>query len=108
MKAGAEVNFVAGQLFTLGVALLAVGPRMPFDKPSEIGVGGRLSYPFRRALLVLVALGATRVIFCHILFPSWSLCDALLGTIHVVGQSFLERSSFLFRTKIENSFKILL
>ena len=89
MKAGAEIHFLAGQLFTLGVAALAVGPRMPFDKPNELAIGGRLSHPFRRALLGLVVLGAIRVVFCHILFPSWSLLDAVLGTIHVVGQSFL-------------------
>uniref|UniRef100_A0A7S2UNU4 Uncharacterized protein n=1 Tax=Attheya septentrionalis TaxID=420275 RepID=A0A7S2UNU4_9STRA len=91
MKAGAEVHFLAGQLFTLGVAALAVGPRMPFDNPDTLSIGGRLSFPFRRGLLGLVVLGIVRVIVCHILFPdlSSSLLDAILGTIHVVGQSFL-------------------
>ena len=89
MKAGAEIHFLAGQLFTLGVAVLAVGPRMPFDKPHELSIGGRLSFPYRCALLGLVALGMIRVVVCHIVFPSFSSLDAVLGTIHVVGKSFL-------------------
>mmetsp|Transcript_3233 Transcript_3233/g.9195 ORF Transcript_3233/g.9195 Transcript_3233/m.9195 type:complete len:310 (+) Transcript_3233:1175-2104(+) len=87
MKGGAEVHFLAGQVFTLGVATLAVAPRMPFDDART--VGGKLSFPFRRALLALVAIGMFRVVVCHILFPGLSSLDAILGTTHVIGQSFL-------------------
>jgi len=78
---------VAGQIFTICVALLAVAPRMPFDSNGTIG--GKLSFPFRRALLLLVAVGVTRVLVCHIFFPGQIFLDNLLGIVHVVGQSFL-------------------
>lgn len=90
MKTGAEIHFLAGQLFTIGLAAIVVLPRMPFD---EVGtIGGRLSFPFRRALLMLVIIGLIRVMSCHIrpITASWMLIlDGVLGTIHVVGQSFL-------------------
>ena len=107
MKAGAEIHFLAGQLFTLGVATLAVGPRMPFDKPNELAIGGRLSYPFRRSLLGLVILGAIRVVLCHIFFPGWSMLDAVLGTVHVVGQSFLcLTTAYLLQVQLSNVINI--
>ena len=90
-----EIHFIAGQLFTVGVAFLAVGPRMPFDSTNKSYIGGNLSYPFRRALLGLVVLGFTRIFICHILFSKSTtnntirIIDELFDTIHVIGQSFL-------------------
>jgi hypothetical protein len=93
MKAGAEAHFLAGQIFTLGIAAVAILPRMPSDPQRDFfSVGGNLSYPFRRALLVLIAIGIFRVLGCHLHHPNSKflrLCDGILGTLHVVGQSFL-------------------
>jgi hypothetical protein len=107
MKAGAEIHFLAGQLFTLGVAALAVCPRMPSDDPDKLTIGGRLSFPFRRALLSLVLLGMVRVLFCHTLFPGLVSLDAILGTIHVVGQSFLcLTTAYLLQVQLSNVINI--
>jgi hypothetical protein len=93
MKAGAEAHFLAGQIFTIGIAAVAILPRMPSDPQRDFfSVGGKLSYPFRRALLVLIAIGLVRVLGCHLHHPNSKflrICDGILGTIHVVGQSFL-------------------
>jgi len=112
MKAGTEVHYLAGQIFTLGIAAVAILPRMPGDSSvSNYSIGGKLSYPFRRALIGLVCVGWIRVLGCHVLFSSAlmgetdgtfsssinnnsavsmiKLVDAMLGTIHVVGQTFL-------------------
>ena len=90
MKAGPEIHFLAGQLFTMGVAALTIGPRMPSDDTDKVfSIGGRLSHPFRRALLALVVLGLFRTVVCHMLYPNLVYLDAILSTIHVVGQSFL-------------------
>lgn len=91
MKTGAEVHFLAGQIFTIGIAAVAIIPRMPSDE-GGCTIGGNLSHPFRRALLVLIAIGLVRVIGCHITNKDTAmlrLVDAILGTTHVVGQSFL-------------------
>jgi hypothetical protein len=116
MKAGAEAHFIAGQIFTLGIAALAVVPRMPLEGPDEDGfcsIGGQLSYPFRRALLVLVAVGVVRVVACHLHWnpnePSVLLqgMDCLLGTIHVVGQSFLcLTTAYILQTQLVNFINI--
>ena len=93
-----EIHFLAGQLFTLGVAFLATGPRMPFDPPflksGRSCIGGKLSHPFRRALLGLVVLGMIRILICHVLFSrtlnkTIQILDELFSTIEIVGQSFL-------------------
>jgi hypothetical protein len=93
MKAGAEAHFLAGQIFTVGIAAVAILPRMPSDPQRDFfSVGGKLSYPFRRALLALVAIGTIRVLGCHLHHPNSKflrICDGVLGTLHVVGQSFL-------------------
>lgn len=90
------------------MAVLAIGPRMPFDIPSKRTIGGRLSFPFRRALLALVLLGMTRVVVCHVLFPGWSTFDAILGTIHVAGQSFLclTTTAYLLQIQLSNVINI--
>jgi len=91
MKAGTEVHFLAGQIFSIGIVALAILPRMPLDLPGTIG--GDLSHPFRKALLGLVIIGVVRVLGCHVYHPDdapWlRWVDIVLGTIHVVGQSFL-------------------
>jgi len=90
MKAGAEIHFLSGQIFMLGVTLLTVSPRLPFDK--AVSIGGKLSFPFRRALIWLMALGIVRTLSCHLHHPDSSVLaasDAVLGTIQVVGQVFL-------------------
>mmetsp|Transcript_8392 Transcript_8392/g.13888 ORF Transcript_8392/g.13888 Transcript_8392/m.13888 type:complete len:299 (-) Transcript_8392:112-1008(-) len=112
MKAGAEVHFLAGQIFTLGVAAVAIAPRMPSDDnlfPS-FSVGGRLSFPFRRALVFLVCLGVIRVLVCHVHHPNsmqLAAIDGVLGTVHVVGQSFLcLATAYLLECKLENYINI--
>lgn len=94
MKAGYEAHFLAGQIFTLAIAAIAILPRMPFDDDDFLTIGGNVSYPFRRALLGLIFIGIIRVIGCHFLpqnpdAPFFKTMDSMLGTIHVVGQSFL-------------------
>jgi len=51
MKAGAEIHFLAGQIFTLGVMVIAVAPRMPNDENvlPRLHIGGDISFSFRRA-----------------------------------------------------------
>lgn len=91
MKAGAEVHFLAGQIFTLAIAAVAILPRMPTDH-SGCTIGGKLSHPFRRALVGLLIIGVVRVFGCHLHHPDSSflrLADGVLGTLHVIGQSFL-------------------
>ena len=108
MKVGAEVTYLAGQIFMVGVAAVAVLPRVPSDTlSSSTRVGGRLSHPFRRALLWLVAIGFVRNISCHLWLAMshmtngseattttsssslLTIADAILGTTQVVGQNFL-------------------
>lgn len=94
MKAGAEVHFLAGQIFMMGIAAVAIAPRVPSDSnmfPS-LSIGGRLSFPFRRALIWLIAIGIVRTLACHLHHPDSSVLaaiDGVLGTVQVVGQSFL-------------------
>mmetsp|Transcript_44806 Transcript_44806/g.136796 ORF Transcript_44806/g.136796 Transcript_44806/m.136796 type:complete len:320 (-) Transcript_44806:102-1061(-) len=92
MRAGVEVHFLAGQIFTLGIAAVAILPRIPSDPPGTLCVGGRLSHPFRRALIGLIAIGFVRVVGFHLYHPDSTFLravDAFLGTVHVAGQSFL-------------------
>jgi len=74
----------------LGVTVLAASPRLPFDE--AISIGGKLSFPFRRALIWLLELGILRTLACHFHHPNSSTLatvDAVLGTIQVIGQVFL-------------------
>jgi hypothetical protein len=92
VKAGPEAHFLAGQIFTLGIAAIAVVPRMPSD--SHIwAIGGKLSFPFRRSLLGLIILGLVRAICFHVRPIDANefllALDGIFGTIHVIGQSFL-------------------
>lgn len=90
MKAGAEVHFISGQMFMIGVALITIVPRLPFD--TNLSIGGRLSFPFRRALVWLISIGIIRTLSCHLHHPksvSLAVVDAILGTVQAVGQSFL-------------------
>lgn len=90
MKAGAEAHFLAGQIFMFGVAAIAIAPRMPYDVPWQLG--GSLSRPFRQMLCILVLLAAVRIAACHLNHPDSAVLlvlDGILGTLHVVGQSFL-------------------
>lgn len=98
MKSGAEVHFIAGQIFTLGVLAIAVVPRLPSDHHDGSGwgaiVGGKHSRNFRWALLLLVAFTTLRTVFFHLFRHVSSsgfllVLDNVLGTVHVVGQSFL-------------------
>ena len=98
MKSGEEEYYVAGQIFTVGIVLMALLPRMPSDQGNDLSVGGKLSNPFRKGLLALVIIGLIRVVcFHHILFPYldvekdsfWSVVDSVLGILHTSGQSFL-------------------
>ena len=112
MKVGAEVHFLSGQVFMAGVAAVAILPRVPSDIIHDSRIGGRLSLPFRRALLWLIGIGIVRTLACHLLAyddqnvsdfsnesphnsnssaPSkiLTIVDAALAAIQVTGQSFL-------------------
>lgn len=105
MKVGAEVNFLSGQVFMLGVAAIAILPRVPSDTTHNSRIGGRLSLPFRRALLWLIGIGIVRTLACHLVAVDQAagevnaysstishiltIADAALATIQITGQSFL-------------------
>lgn len=109
MKAGAEAHFLAGQIFTLGIAAVAILPRMPSDE-SNCTVGGKLSYPFRRALLGLTMIGIIRTIGFHLHHPNsvfLRTLDVALGTLHVVGQSFLcLTTAYILQCQLSNFINI--
>ena len=111
MKAGPEAHFLSGQLFMLGIAAVAVLPRMPSDT-QRWTIGGRLSFPFRRALLILVAISLFRVVCFHVIsIDSTSLylleLDAALGTVHVIGQTFLcLTTAYLLQRQLSNYINI--
>ena len=84
MKAGTEVHFVAGQIFSIGIVALAILPRMPLDDVETIG--GDLSHPFRKALLGLVIIGVIRVLGCHVYHPNddvpfFHMADVVFGAL---------------------------
>jgi hypothetical protein len=87
MKGGPEAHFLAGQIFTLGIAAIAVVPRMPSDSHLW-AIGGKLSFPFRRSLLGLIILGLVRVICFHVRPVDANefllALDGIFGTIHVI------------------------
>ena len=105
MKVGAEVHFLSGQVFMLGVAAIAILPRVPSDITHNSSIGGRLSLPFRRALVWLIGIGIVRTLACHLITVDQSvgelntdsskiasilaIVDATLATIQITGQSFL-------------------
>ena len=130
MKAGPEAHFLAGQLFTMGVAAMAILPRMPSDhifdnddhddgrqcRSNMRTIGGKLSYPFRRALLALISVGMIRVLCFHVILPLDDdqsnnkvvvVLDATLATIHVIGQSFLcLTTAYLLQCQLVNYINI--
>lgn len=122
MKAGSEIHFLAGQVFILGVACTAIVPRLPSDDRNVYSIGGRLSGPFRRALVALVTIGILRVSVCHFLFPFaaddnnnsttptttfFHAVDGILDAIQVVGQSFLcLTTAYLLQCKLSNYINI--
>ena len=82
-------------------------------------IGGKLSYPFRRALLALISIGMIRVICFHVLIqPSLDddqssnnkvvvVFDATFATIHVIGQSFLcLTTAYLLQCQLVNYINI--
>jgi hypothetical protein len=49
-------------LFNIGVALVAIIPRLPNDPPFPYAIGGDLSYNFRRVLLGLTLSNVIRIL----------------------------------------------
>jgi hypothetical protein len=109
MKAGQEAHFLAGQIFTLVIAAVAVLPRMPSDA-SGCTIGGKLSHPFRRSLIFLVGINVIRVVGCHLHHPDslqLKTLDLILGTTHVVGQSFLcLTTAYILQCQLSNYINI--
>lgn len=112
MKAGSEIHFLAGQVFILGVACTSIVPRLPSDD-NRFSIGGRLSSPFRRALVVLVAIGILRVSVFHFVLPFDNdsailhVLDGTLGATQVFGQSFLcLTTAYLLQVKLSNYINI--
>ena len=64
MKTGAEVHFIAGQIYALGVLAIALLPRLPHDV--GCGVAGRQSHRFRQALIGLVGFTTLRTALFHL------------------------------------------
>ena len=99
MRVGRGGITLVGLFFMVGVAFLSLGPKMPSDPKSPCIVGGRLSHPFRRALLALVILAISRDLIFGLLLDNESssallkFSDSFLGTIFTVGQAFLCVSS---------------
>ena len=49
-----DAGEIPKRLFVIIVAVIAVAPRMPFDPPCPWSIGGNLSNPFRKCVLLLV------------------------------------------------------
>jgi hypothetical protein len=75
---------VAGTVFVMGVVAATVVPRLPNDE-SWWSIGGNISHPFRRMVVILALLHAFRV-FC---LPSQGLeSDSLVYVLLKVTESF--------------------
>eukprot|EP00545_Synedropsis_sp_CCMP1620_P003229 CAMPEP_0119025038 /NCGR_PEP_ID=MMETSP1176-20130426/33033_1 /TAXON_ID=265551 /ORGANISM="Synedropsis recta cf, Strain CCMP1620" /LENGTH=283 /DNA_ID=CAMNT_0006980483 /DNA_START=90 /DNA_END=941 /DNA_ORIENTATION=+ len=88
---------------------------MPSDPPkSPCTIGGRLSHPFRRALLALVILAISRDLIFGILEHTdksssafLKVLDSFIGTIFTVGQAFLCMSTaYLLQCQLSNMVNI--
>jgi hypothetical protein len=109
MRVGRGGITLVGLFFMVGVAFLSLGPKMPSDPKSPCIVGGRLSHPFRRALLALVILAISRDLIFGLLLDNESssallkFSDSFLGTIFTVGQAFLcVSSAYLLQCQLSN------
>lgn len=113
MKAGPEAHFLSGQVFMLGIAAVAVLPRMPSDT-EQWTIGGRLSFPFRRALLFLIGISLARLFCFHVVIALDDstrgilvAMDAALETVHVIGQTFLcLTTAYLLQRQLSNYINI--
>ena len=121
MKSGPEAHFLSGQIFMLGIAAVAVLPRMPSDTAQGCTIGGRLSFPFRRALLLLIGISVVRLLCFHVLVQVddndandgrggggfLAAMDATLETVHVIGQTFLcLTTAYLLQRQLSNYINI--
>jgi hypothetical protein len=91
------------------VAFICVEPRMPSD-PKGCSIGGRMSSPFRRALLGLLLLATTRFVISKMLDMALfhvALIDGILVTCFNVGLSFLCMiTSYILQCQLTNLINI--
>jgi hypothetical protein len=83
--------FLSGIFFMIWIVFVCVEPRMP-SNPKGCSIGGRLSSPFRRALLGLVLFASLRLILCTLFDMTllfFVIVDGILVTIFNLGLSFL-------------------
>jgi hypothetical protein len=90
---------IAKRFLIVGVAIAAVRPRMPFDKP--FSVGGRLSNGFRKLLLGIVAVNFSRLFLSG--EGELGLFSDLLGVVEVTGLTVLcFLTPYILETKLTN------
>jgi hypothetical protein len=80
---------IAKRFLILGVTLISVYPRMPFDR--KCSIGGKLSRNFRLLLLGIVAINFSRLFLSgnEEYSPEFGLFSDFLGVIEVTGLTFL-------------------
>jgi hypothetical protein len=85
-------EYLEGLFFMVGVGFICLSPRMPSDPKHGCTIGGRISFPFRRAFLALVVLAMAREMVCHLVHDNsifFKVFDGVLGTMFTVGQCFM-------------------
>jgi hypothetical protein len=96
---------VSMMLFHIGVALVAIVPRLPNDPPFPFSIGGNLSFHFRRVLL-----GLTMSITIRTLFFEKSSVDVIrypLQTLESFLRSFLcLLTPYLMQCQLQNRINI--
>lgn len=92
---------ISKRFLILGVTLIAVSPRLPFDK--KWGVGGNLSRNFRLLLLAIVAINFSRLFLSgnETYSPELGFFSDTLGVVEVTGLSFLcYLTPYILETKL--------
>ena len=94
---------IAKRFLILGVTLISIYPRTPFDR--KCSVGGDLSRNFRLLLLGIVAINLSRLFLSgnEEYSPEFGLFSDFLGVIEVTGLTFLcYLTPYILETKLSN------
>ena len=81
-----EAHHITQRLFIWFVVAMTILPKMPLDH--SLSIGGKLSLPHRKIVLLLMVLNLTRMFLNREFFYNVIYSDAL-GVIEVVGLTFL-------------------